>query len=475
MEKHDTGSTDHSHHSFFSHCSVLKKIFIGAVIFSVPMLYFMKRINTKIASIDQRLLQISRQGRKYSEDSNTNIAEVSHKSKTEGASTDFPVDLSKASHPIYRICLTGGPCAGKTTVLTTLMPFLEENGFKVLLVPEAPTMMSKAGCFINIHKMSFSQLIKFQISLIKMQMAHENIFLEIAMNANQPSVLIMDRGVMDVQAYVQHDIWKAILNETGWTTIQLRDKRYDAVCHMTTAADGAEEFYSLDNNARYETPAQAREVDRKLIKAYTGHPHYRIVDNSSPNGFKGKVKSVVDFVSLEVGLPDLSNRKTIKYLLDVDGSQFLFDAPEDLGVETFEIEEMFLTCTDSNVLENKITSRGKGDTFIYSHSILMKINNELVKKKSQISAREYVELSESKDTNKKLMQKVNHCFIYNKHAFTICSFKNLKKPLYTMVVRADADSKVFEVPPFIKVAKDISHDEFYYTHKLADMDHEYNQ
>jgi hypothetical protein len=39
----------------------------------------------------------------------------------------------------------------------------------------------------------------------------------------------MDRGVMDGSAYTSEKIWKAILNETGWTTIQLRDRRYDAV------------------------------------------------------------------------------------------------------------------------------------------------------------------------------------------------------------------------------------------------------
>jgi len=33
---------------------------------------------------------------------------------------DHPKVLAQATHPIYRVCLTGGPCAGKTTALTTL-------------------------------------------------------------------------------------------------------------------------------------------------------------------------------------------------------------------------------------------------------------------------------------------------------------------------------------------------------------------
>ncbi len=35
--------------------------------------------------------------------------------------------------------------------------------------------------------------------------------------------------------------------------VYLRDRRYDLVLHMVSAADGAENFYNLSNNiARYE-------------------------------------------------------------------------------------------------------------------------------------------------------------------------------------------------------------------------------
>jgi hypothetical protein len=45
-----------------------------------------------------------------------------------------------------------------------------------------------------------------------------------------------------------------LLDELGVTTSQLRDQRYDAVVHLVTAADGAENFYdSATNEARYET------------------------------------------------------------------------------------------------------------------------------------------------------------------------------------------------------------------------------
>ena len=39
-----------------------------------------------------------------------------------------------------------------------------------------------------------------------------------------------------------------MLDEAGLNEVTLRDKRYDLVIHMVTAANGAEEFYGIDNN-----------------------------------------------------------------------------------------------------------------------------------------------------------------------------------------------------------------------------------
>jgi len=55
-----------------------------------------------------------------------------------------------------------------------------------------------------------------------------------------------------------------VLDEMGWNPINLRDKRYDAVLHMVTAADGAADFYNKSNEARYEDVNQAISIDRKL-------------------------------------------------------------------------------------------------------------------------------------------------------------------------------------------------------------------
>lgn len=60
--------------------------------------------------------------------------------------------------------------------------------------------------------------------------------------------------------------------------MQLRDRRYEAVIHLVTAAQGAEEFYTNSNNeARYEGMEDAKNLDQKLVNAWVGHPHFSII------------------------------------------------------------------------------------------------------------------------------------------------------------------------------------------------------
>ena len=50
---------------------------------------------------------------------------------------------------ITRICLTGGPCAGKTTAMAELKSDLSRQGIKVLIVPEAARMLWEGGAVID--------------------------------------------------------------------------------------------------------------------------------------------------------------------------------------------------------------------------------------------------------------------------------------------------------------------------------------
>ena len=79
-----------------------------------------------------------------------NSSQMSHKAqpRMQDGVIDHPKALENCKVPIFRICLTGGPCAGKTTALASLSNELQTRGYFVLQVPEAATMLMKGGAFI---------------------------------------------------------------------------------------------------------------------------------------------------------------------------------------------------------------------------------------------------------------------------------------------------------------------------------------
>ena len=107
-----------------------------------------------------------------------------------------------------RILLTGGPCAGKTSALSEIKDDLSQINYKVLMVPEAATLMAQGGAMIVAENFTAGQGLTFQKILMKLQIALEDTFLEIArMVTDKPVVLLIDRGLLDGSAFVSKDEW----------------------------------------------------------------------------------------------------------------------------------------------------------------------------------------------------------------------------------------------------------------------------
>lgn len=51
--------------------------------------------------------------------------------------------------PVFRVVLTGGPCAGKTTALAVLEERMRSRGFRVFVVPEAATTLITGGAMFS--------------------------------------------------------------------------------------------------------------------------------------------------------------------------------------------------------------------------------------------------------------------------------------------------------------------------------------
>ncbi len=177
---------------------------------------------------------------------------------------------------IVKIVVTGGPCGGKSTALSYIKRTAEAHGFRVLTVGETATELIRGGvapwtCATNATYQGFQ---------IALQMYKEEIFLAAAKTMDADKLLLVcDRGLLDNRAYMTEEEFFSCLASRG-DTLDGYLCRYDAVFHLVTAARGAEAFYSTENNtARTETPAEAREVDDRLLLAWAEHPHRVVLDN----------------------------------------------------------------------------------------------------------------------------------------------------------------------------------------------------
>ena len=133
------------------------------------------------------------------------------------------------------------------------------------------------------------------------------------------------------------------------------------------------------------------ELDKKLINAWVGHPHFSIIDNRE-QGFQKKIDRCLDTVLKFIGLPTPTSFHK-KFLLIAKPGEYDINLPKGVKKEFFQLEDTFLIATGEQT-ENFIRKTGKNDSFNYSHEIRFHQKNERIVKKRQISAREYIELLE---------------------------------------------------------------------------------
>jgi len=203
------------------------------------------------------------------------------------------LDKAHSDPKVLTVVLTGGPCGGKSTALATLTNHLRSKGYEVYSIPEVPTLVFTAGV-PPISSMNEEQLLAFEKQVLTIQIHLEESMKKIASAMNKPTVILLDRAALDISAYLPYPFWKKLLSDIGLTEKQIRE-RYDAVVHLVTAANGAEQYYTLSNNsARTEGLQQARELDDKVKHAWIAHTKTFVADNRTD--FGGKMQKVCNFL-----------------------------------------------------------------------------------------------------------------------------------------------------------------------------------
>lgn len=360
--------------------------------------------------------------------------------------------------PVFRIVLTGGPCGGKSTSLSAITDRLEGLGFQVYRVPEAATLLLGGG--ITVRGDSPDQLLGIQAQMLRVIMSLEDAFHTIARSTGRRSVVLCDRGVMDVSAYLPPSAWTALLNEHDWTVVGLRDRRYEAVLHLVTAADGVEAFYTTENNAvRSETPTQARMLDQRVRDAWLGHPHLRVIDNSTD--FARKVQRVTAAVCQVVGVPEPQ---------EIERKFLLRDQPARNEVpvrfEEFDVEQTYLV--SHNGWEARVRRRGQHGSYTYTHTLKRPVaTGQRVEVERQITGREYLALLAQADRTRHPIRKRRRVFLWDNQYFEWDIYVDPSPGLEILEVEVDSLSTLIELPPFLTIEREVTGDDQYSNHRMA--------
>ncbi|MBI1956833.1 MAG: AAA family ATPase [Candidatus Niyogibacteria bacterium] len=348
------------------------------------------------------------------------------------------------------IVLTGGPCAGKSTGLLYVSEKLRDHGFRVFTAPEAATLT--VGCGLHdlgtIAKSDPAAFYEAQRSILRFQRAlrahlirMERIF------PNDRIVILYDRAEMDGAAYLPREQFEALVHEEGLTIPDIRD-HYAAAFHLLTAANGAESFYTLANNAaRHETPDEAREKDRRTLAAWIGTPHLRVVDNSTD--FEHKLRRLLQMTSRALGVP-VPLEIERKFLLRRPPD---FSRPELRDAQKIEIEQIYLRSPPDR--QTRIRHRKQHGGSVYYKTVkIQKSARVRLETEIELSASLYFQLAALRDPETGIIRKSRYCFTHCDQYFELDVFHDL--PLCFLEIELTEENAFLALPPFLDVERELT-------------------
>ena len=374
-----------------------------------------------------------------------------------GVTVDDLLNESSSEKQVAKIVVTGGPCAGKTTAMSWIQNAFTKMGYAVLFVDETATQLITGGAAPWLSTSNRD----FQLQLIRLQEAKEKAFTEIAKTMKESKILIVcDRAVMDNCAYMSEPEFGWILRQMNTSKIALRDQ-YDAVFHLVTAAKGAEKYYTLANNqARTESVEEAAALDDKLISAWTGHPHFRLIDNST--GFEEKMMRLIREITSFLGEPAPLEIER-KYLIARPDLSALRQMP---NCEHVSIVQTYLK-SDDPAEERRIRQRGSNGNYLYFMTRKRKTSGiGRIEIEERLTQEEYIALMVEADPAYRPIHKERYCLSENGLYYEIDIYPEWKEKA-VMEIELYSEDQEIVFPEIIDVIREVTDDPAYSNHELA--------
>ena len=161
-----------------------------------------------------------------------------------------------------KIVFTGGPSAGKTTLIKTLVKSFHPE---LCTVPETASILYQGG----FHRSSVpAERIHVQRAIYFVQKESEAI---VALQ-NPKAHLLCDRGTLDGLAYWPKE--GGSFYEQFNTNLEQELQNYQWVLHLDSAcAQG----YDSSNPIRLESPAEAQQLNQRILEVWSQHPQRFVI------------------------------------------------------------------------------------------------------------------------------------------------------------------------------------------------------
>ncbi len=186
-----------------------------------------------------------------------------------------------------KIVLTGGPCAGKTTLTQVIAKTFPGE---VFVVPEAASLLFSGG-FPRFPEQEAGRAVQRAIYHVQLE-------LEAAFRAKYADkVLVLDRGTVDGAAY-----WNAGAEDyfrSLGSSLEAELQRYDKVIYLESADRDTYIRNKSGNPNRTESWEEAQRLDEQTRKLWECHPNFNLVRNQK--SFSQKLLDSLDAIALGLG------------------------------------------------------------------------------------------------------------------------------------------------------------------------------
>lgn len=357
---------------------------------------------------------------------------------------------------IDKIVITGGPCGGKSTAIFKVKAELEKLGYSVLVIAETATELITGG----VAPWTLITSGEFQRCQMTLQIQKEKVFEMAAGKIEAEKIVILcDRGKLDNKAYMTEEEYESVLLSVGYCETELRDD-YSAVFHMTTAAKGAEKFYTLKNNkARRESREEAIKIDDKLIAAWTGHPHLRII--GSRENFDEKIDNLTKEILSFLGEPEPLEIER-KFLIKYPDISILENNP---FCKKAEITQAYIMGADGKKL--RIRKRGEKGNFLYFETRKEDITpTKRIETERRITKEEYERALKEAGDNIRVITKDRYCLVDKESYWEIDIFPFWNDKAL-MEIELSCENEQFYFPENIEVIKEVTDDKTYRNYNLT--------